>query len=82
MQVYGIDTMVRLFSHFAFIYLVFWSLRASRLDLLFKKGIQYDRQIRVFYTLFAVAIGYMSSQFFLDVIFSVRNFFEGIFLIT
>lgn len=33
---YGVDTLVRIFSHFAFIYLAFWGLQAMRLDLLFK----------------------------------------------
>lgn len=80
MQVYGVDTLVRIFSHFAFIYLAFWALQSSRLDLLFKKGEMYQRQIKMCYVLLAIAIGFQASNFFLEVIFLVRNFFEGLLL--
>ncbi|MGX4686369.1 DUF1146 family protein [Vagococcus sp. JNUCC 83] len=77
MNVFGIDALVRIFSHFIFIYLTFWTLNSLRLDALFKKGIQYDRQIRLAYVFLSVAIGFQVSNFFLEVIFLVRNFFEG-----
>lgn len=77
MSVFGIDALVRIFSHFIFIYLTFWTLNSLRLDVLFKKGIQYDRQIRLAYVFLSVAIGFQVSNFFLEVIFLVRNFFEG-----
>ncbi|UUV99614.1 DUF1146 family protein [Vagococcus luciliae] len=80
MSVFGIDALVRILSHFIFIYLTFWTLNSLRLDVLFKKGIQYDRQIRLAYVFLSVAIGFQVSNFFLEVIFLVRNFFEGIVL--
>lgn len=80
MSVFGIDALVRILSHFIFIYLTFWTLNSLRLDVLFKKGVQYDRQIRLAYVFLSVAIGFQVSNFFLEVIFLVRNFFEGIVL--
>jgi len=77
MSVFGIDALVRILSHFIFIYLTFWTLNSLRLDVLFKKGIQYDKQIRLAYVFLSVAIGFQVSNFFLEVIFLVRNFFEG-----
>ncbi len=32
MQVYGIDAILRIVSHLAFIYLAFWSLRSLRIE--------------------------------------------------
>ncbi|MCI0129572.1 MULTISPECIES: DUF1146 family protein [Enterococcaceae] len=80
MSVFGIDALVRILSHFIFIYLTFWTLNSLRLDVLFKKGVQYDRQIRLAYVFLSVAIGFQVSNFFLEVIFLVRNFFEGMVL--
>lgn len=77
MQVYGVDTLVRIFSHAAFIYLAFWGLQSLRLDLIFKKGQQYYRQIRLTYVLLAILIGYTTSNFFLEIIFLTRNLFES-----
>lgn len=78
MSVYGIDTFVRIFSHLAFIYFAFWSLQSLRLDVIFKKGVQYDKQIRIFYALVAIAVGYNVSNFFLEIIFLIRNYAEGL----
>ncbi|APB31497.1 MULTISPECIES: DUF1146 family protein [Vagococcus] len=77
MSVFGVDALVRIMSHFVFIYLTFWAINSLRLDILFKKGIQYDRQIKLAYVFLSVAIGFQVSNFFLEVIFLVRNFFEG-----
>ena len=38
MQVYGIDAIVRIVSHFSFIYLAFWALRSLRIENLFNAG--------------------------------------------
>lgn len=76
---YGVDTLVRIFSHFTFIYLAFWSLQAMRLDLLFKKGQQYYKQMRVVFVLLAILIGYNSSNFFMEVMFLTRDLLQGIF---
>ncbi|MGY3765277.1 DUF1146 family protein [Vagococcus vulneris] len=77
MQVYGVDTLVRFFSHLAFIYLAFWSLQSLRLDLLFKKGQQFERQIKIFYVFLSIVLGYGSSSFFLEVMYLVRNLFSS-----
>ncbi|MGF2144300.1 DUF1146 family protein [Vagococcus fluvialis] len=76
---YGVDTLVRIFSHFAFIYLAFWGLQAMRLDLLFKKGQQYYKQMRVVFVLLAILIGYNASNFFMEVMFLTRDLLQGIF---
>lgn len=36
MQVYGIDAILRIVSHLAFIYLAFWSLRSLRIETFFR----------------------------------------------
>lgn len=36
MQVYGIDAIIRIVSHLAFIYLAFWALQSVRIDAFFK----------------------------------------------
>lgn len=76
---YGIDVLVRVFSHFLFIYLAFWSLQSLRLDLIFKKGQQYYKQIKVFYLLLAIFIGYNVSNFFMEVMFLSRDLLQGVF---
>lgn len=73
MSSFGIYAIVRLVSHFAFIYLAFWALQSLRLDHLFKKG--HTQQIQVLYLLLATAIGFITSSFFLDVIQLVKNIF-------
>ncbi len=76
---YGIDVLVRIFSHFLFIYLAFWSLQSLRLDIIFKKGQQYYKQIKVFYLLLAIFIGYNVSNFFMEVMFLSRDLLQGVF---
>lgn len=75
---YGIDAVVRIFSHFAFIYLTFWALQSLRVDNLFKKGQQYYKQIRLMYLLFSIFIGYTVSNFFMEVMFLTRDLLQGI----
>lgn len=41
MQVYGIDAIIRIVSHLAFIYLAFWSLRSLRVDAFFVQCIRH-----------------------------------------
>lgn len=36
MQVYGIDAIIRIVSHLAFIYLAFWALQSVRIDAFLK----------------------------------------------
>lgn len=76
---YGVDTLVRIFSHFAFIYLAFWGLQSLRLDILFKKGQQYYKQMRVIFLFLAILIGYNVSSFFMEVMFLTRDLLQGMF---
>ncbi len=76
---YGIDVLVRIFCHFAFIYLVFWGLQSTRLDLLFKKGEQYYKQVRTVFVLLAIIIGYNASNFFMEVMFLTRDLIQSAF---
>lgn len=76
---FGIDAIVRIFSHFIFIYLAFWSLQSLRMDTIFKKGQQFEKQIKVFYLIVAIFIGYTVSNFFMEVMFLSRDLIQGVF---
>lgn len=73
MQVYGIDAIVRIISHFSFIYLAFWSLRSLRIENLFKAF--KETQVRLVILMLAIAIGYACSTFFLEIILLCKNIF-------
>lgn len=78
MQVYGIDALVRIFSHLAFIYLSFWALGSLRVEQFFKS--QHVTQVRMAIVLFSIAIGFQASSFFLEIIALCRNiFYSGLF---
>lgn len=72
MQVYGIDAIIRLVTHLAFIYLAFWSLQSVKIEMIFKKNVQ--RQIRMFYVFVSIFLGYTTSTFFLEIIVLLKNF--------
>lgn len=74
MQVYGIDALIRIVSHFAFIYLAFWGLRSLRVEQFFKA--MHTTQVRLVIVLLATAIGYTASSFFLEIIALCRNIFQ------
>ncbi|MGX7024799.1 DUF1146 family protein [Vagococcus hydrophili] len=76
---FGIDAIVRIFSHFIFIYLAFWALQSLRMDTIFKKGQQFEKQIKVFYLIVAIFIGYTVSNFFMEVMFLSRDLIQGVF---
>ncbi|MDN6640409.1 MAG: DUF1146 family protein [Tetragenococcus sp.] len=73
MQVFGIDALIRLISHFAFIYLAFWSLGALRIEAFFKS--LHTTQIRMIITLLSIVIGFIASSFFLEIITLSKNLF-------
>jgi len=73
MQVYGIDAVIRIISHLAFIYLTFWALQSIRIEAFFK-ALQ-TTQIRVVMVLMAIVLGYTASTFFLELIALCRNLF-------
>lgn len=73
MQVYGVDAIVRIISHFAFIYLAFWSLRSLRIDQLFRAF--HTTQVRMAIAFLSIVIGYGVSSFVLELIGLARNLF-------
>ncbi len=73
MQVYGIDAVIRIISHLAFIYLAFWALQSIRIEAFFK-ALQ-TTQIRMVMVLMAIVLGYTASTFFLELIALRRNLF-------
>lgn len=77
MQVYGIDAIIRIVSHLAFIYLAFWSLRSLRTET-FLKYMQNTTQIRMVIVFFSIFLGYTASNFFLEIIALCRNLFVSI----
>ncbi|MBO0450289.1 DUF1146 domain-containing protein [Enterococcus sp. MJM12] len=76
MQVYGVDAIVRIISHFAFVYLAFWGLRSLRLDTLFKSF--QTAQIRIVILMLAISLGYLTSSFFLEILNLLKNTFLSI----
>ena len=72
MQVYGIDALVRLVSHFAFVYLTFWAMQSLRTESFFKQT--NTTRIRMLFLLISFAIGFIASSFFLECMTLVRNF--------
>lgn len=72
MDVFGVDAIVRLTSHFIFIYFTFWSMQCLRIDPFFSKG--KTPQIRALLLLIATAIGFLVSTFFLECLTLIRNF--------
>ena len=76
MQVYGIDAIIRIVSHLAFIYLAFWSLRSLRIETFFRA--MHNTQIRMTIVLFSIFLGYTASNFFLEIIALCRNLFVSL----
>ena len=76
MQVYGIDAIIRIVSHLAFIYLAFWSLRSLRVDAFFRS--MHTTQIRMAIVLFSIFLGYTASSFFLEIIALCLNLFVSL----
>lgn len=73
MQVYGIDALMRIISHLAFIYLAFWALQSLRLDTLFKA--YKTTQVRAVIMLLSFVMGYGVSSFFLELLQLCKNLF-------
>ncbi|MDR0690640.1 MAG: DUF1146 family protein [Streptococcaceae bacterium] len=72
-QYFGLDALLRIVSHLSFIYLAFWALQSVNLEMLFRKKAGQIRQIRCLLILAAIAIGYMASSFFLEVLLLFKN---------
>lgn len=76
MEIYGIEALIRIITHLIFIYLSFISLQSLRLDQIFKKNKTY--QIQLFYILFSIVLGYISSSFLLEIMILFKNFVFGL----
>lgn len=73
---YGVEAIVRIFSHLAFIYMIFWSMQALRLEQFFKAN--HYRQIRTLMVMTAIGLGYLCSTFFLEVLSLFRNLISSL----
>lgn len=73
MQVYGIDAIIRIISHFAFIYMAFWALRSLRIENFFQAF--KETQVRIAIVMLAIVLGYTCSSFFLEIIILCKNIF-------
>ncbi len=68
-----VQSLIGLFSHMFFIGLSYWAVQSLNTEYLFKKNA--PQQLRVFYVLLAIAIGYTVSSFFLEFMSYSRNLF-------
>lgn len=59
MQVYGIDAVLRIVSHLAFIYLAFWSLRSLRIETFSDQCIIRKLEWQSYFSI----LGYTASNF-------------------
>lgn len=75
---FGLEAILRIVSHFLFIYLAFWSLHSIRVDQFFKKGERYNRQIRFVFLFLSIALGYLVSSFVLEFLMLSRNMLIGL----
>lgn len=69
-----VQSLITIVSHFVFIGLSYYAMQSLRTDVLFKKS--NPQQIKLFYLLFSLAIGYTASNFFLDFFMHAQNLFS------
>lgn len=75
MQLYGINALVQIISHFVFIFIAFRAVNALNLQTFFKNEYQNTVAIRLFLTLLAIVLGYTASSFFMEFMTLCRNLF-------
>lgn len=71
MEFIRVQSLITILSHFVFIALSFWAVQSIRTDYLFKKN--HPQQIKLFYLLISLALGYNASNFFLDFFMHTQN---------
>ena len=71
MEFIRVQSLITILSHFIFIGMSFWAVQSIRTDYLFKKN--HSQQIKLFYLLITMAIGYTASNFFLDFFMHTQN---------
>jgi uncharacterized integral membrane protein (TIGR02327 family) len=72
-QVFGLNALMHIISHFVFIFVAFRTLSTLRLEQFFKRGEIYTTRIRVLLIMISVALGYTVSSFFLDFLTLIKN---------
>lgn len=68
-----VQSLISIFSHLFFVGLSYWAVQSLNTEYLFKKNA--PQQLRIFYVLLAVAIGYTASRFFLEFMSYSQNLF-------
>lgn len=71
MEFIRLQSLVTLISHIFFIGFSFWGLQSLRIEHLFKKN--RVQQVRFFYMMLAIVLGYILSSFFLDFLTHSQN---------
>lgn len=71
MEFIRVQSLITIVSHFVFIVLSFWAVQSIRTDYSFKKN--HPQQIKLFYLLISLALGYTASNFFLDFFMHTQN---------
>lgn len=71
-MVYGWTALMHIFMYLLCIYMSYWALQSLNLEKCFKFG--NDNQIKIFYLLLAIVIGFITASFFLEVIQLFKNF--------
>lgn len=64
MEFIRVQSLITILSHFVFIAISYWAVQSLRTDKLFKKS--HPQQLKMFYLLVSIVIGYTASNFFLD----------------
>ena len=71
MEFIRVQSLITILSHFIFIGLSYWSVQSLRTDKIFRKN--HPQQLKLFYLLLSLAIGYTASNFFLDFFMHTQN---------
>ena len=72
MQIYGLEAIIRVISHFFFINLAFWSVQSLNYEKWFKKAP--IGQIRAFLLLLSIVLGFITSQAMWEIFGLFTNF--------
>ncbi|MGX6961347.1 DUF1146 family protein [Vagococcus xieshaowenii] len=72
MQIYGVEAIIRVISHFVFINLTFWSIQSLNYEKWFKKAP--IGQIRAFLLILSIVLGYTVSYAMWDIFSLFSNF--------
>lgn len=73
MEFIRVQSLITIISHLVFIALSYWAVQGLRTENLFKRN--HPQQIRIFYLLVAIVVGFTASNFFLDFFTHSQNLF-------